>query len=167
MRNTGKARKGREKGFTIIEVMLVTVVMGVLAALVAPTIRVNTARAKMSEVIHMFGRCRTWITEVYITTESAADLPVEMEWGCESLPGERVSKYVEKVETSFDGIIIATIEGTGDLRLDHHKITLAPLDSNGNLMSTTGRVARWRCGNMAADGTEIPPDLLPSSCNGS
>ena len=155
-------RRTRQRGFTIIEVMLVTLIMGVLAALVMPTIRVNTARAKISEVIGMFGTCRNTITEIYLYE---TDLPTEDNWGCESTPGIRVSQYVEEIRTSFDGIIIAQVSGTGDLRLDWHKLTLAPLDSNGNLMSATGRVARWRCGNEA-DGTDVPFRLRPSSCNG-
>ena len=157
-------RNRRQRGFTIIEVLLVIMIIGVLSALVMPTVRVNAARAKMTEVIGMFGKCRTWITEVYAYE---TDLPIENEWGCESAPGERVSKYVAKIETSFDGIIIAHIEGTGDLRLDYHMVTLAPLDGNGDLMSETGRVVRWRCGNKALDKSDVDLSLLPSSCNGS
>ena len=152
-----------QRGFTIIEVLIVVVIMGVLVSLVAPTLRVNAARAKMSEVLGMFGKCRNWITEVYLYE---TDLPIANEWGCESTPGTPVSKYVDSIHTSLDGIIIATVAGTGDLRMDWHTITLAPLDSSGNLMSDTGRVVRWRCGNTA-DGTDVPPNVLPSSCNGS
>ena len=155
-------RRTRQRGFTIIEVMLVTLIMGVLAALVMPTIRVNTARAKISEVIGMFGTCRNTITEIYLYE---SDLPTANNWGCESVPGNAVSQYVDQIETTLDGIIVAHVNRTGDLRLDWHKLTLAPLDSNGNLMSTTGRVARWRCGNEA-DGTDVPFKLRPSSCNG-
>lgn len=156
-------RKGGQRGFTIIEVLIVVIIIGVLASLVAPQLRVNAARAKMTEVIGMFSKCRNWITEVYLYE---TNLPIANEWGCESTLGQSVSHYVDSIQTSLDGIIIATIHGTGDLRMDWHTITLAPLDSSGNLMSDTGRVVRWRCGN-AADGTDVQPALLPSSCNGS
>jgi type IV pilus assembly protein PilA len=158
-----RRQRSRERGFTIIEVLIVTVIMGVLAALVMPTIRANIARSKMSEVIGMFGNCRNWITEIYLYE---TDLPTADNWGCESETGKPVSQYVDSIHTSLDGIIKATIYGTNDLRMDWHTITLAPLDANGNLMSDTGRIVRWRCGNTA-DGTDVPPNLLPSSCNGS
>lgn len=158
-----RASGTRQRGFTIIEVLIVTIIIGVLASLVMPTIRVEMARAKMSEVISMFGKCRNWITEIYLYE---TNLPTADNWGCESETGKPVSQYVDSIHTSLDGIIKATINGTNDLRMDWHTVTLAPLDSNGNLMSDTGRVVRWRCGNPA-DGTDVERKLLPSSCNGS
>jgi prepilin-type N-terminal cleavage/methylation domain-containing protein len=154
--------RSRQSGFTIIEVLLVTLIMGLLASLAAPTIRLNAARAKMSEVLVMFGSCRNVITEIYLYE---TDFPTAGNWGCESTAGTPVSPFVDSIETSDEGIIKAVVHGTNNLALDWHTVTLAPIDQSGNVMSSTGRVARWRCGN-ATDGTDVLPKFLPSSCNG-
>ena len=77
-----------------------------------------------------------------------------------------MSQYVGAVRTTSEGIIKVDIDGVHDLRLDHHTVTLEPLDVAGNLMSDgAGAVRRWRCGNPAA-GTDLDPKYLPSSCRG-
>ncbi len=155
-------RPNNQGGFTIIEVMLVTVIIGVLAALVLPSIQQNAAQAKMSEAILAFGPCKNAVTEVYLSTgQSAGEADG---WGCES--DTQVSTYVGAIHTTPEGIIRVDINGVHDLRLDHHSITLEPLDSTGALMSDgIGAVNRWRCGNPAA-GTDLPLKYLPSSCRG-
>jgi prepilin-type N-terminal cleavage/methylation domain-containing protein len=156
------SKRKRQKGFTIIEVMLVMLIMGVLASLVAPTIRLNAARAKMSEALQMFGTCRNLITETYLLADA---LPAEGEWGCESNVGDKVSQYVDRIRVDAQGVIKVDLGGFSDLRLDHHTITLAPLDGSGNVMSTFGRIARWRCGS-GIDGTDLDLKFLPGSCTG-
>ena len=152
-----------QAGFTIIEVMLVTMIMGVLAALVLPSIRVNTVRVKMSEALLSFGMCRNMVTEVY---SSGGDPPDPGNWGCESTPGTPVSVYVDSIRTDEFGRIKASLRGFNDLRLDTHDLTLTPLDNTGNLPAGGGvAVRRWRCGSIA-DGTDVPSQFLPGTCRG-
>jgi prepilin-type N-terminal cleavage/methylation domain-containing protein len=154
--------RSRQRGFTIIEVLLVTLIMGVLASLAAPTIRLNATRAKMAEVLVMFGTCRNTVTEIYLYE---SDFPTAGNWGCESPVGVPVSTFVDSIDTDEKGVIKAVVRGTNSLALDWHTLTLAPLDQSGNVMSATGRVARWRCG-ASSDGTDILPKFLPASCSG-
>jgi len=147
-------------GFTIIEVMGVIMIMGVLAALVLPTIRVNTVRVKMSEVLIQLSSCRNMISEVYI---SAGDPPLAGEWGCEVTSG--ASTYVDSITTNGLGKITASLRGFVDGRLDTKNLTLMPLDNTGSAPGIGSAVRRWRCG-LPADGTDVPPQYLPSSCRG-
>ncbi len=164
MRRTTNKRS-HQSGFTIIEIMIVTLIMSVLASLVLPSIRYNAARAKMSEVLTMIGTCRNMITEIYLYADTG-DFPAPGEWGCESTPGTPVSQYVDSITTDEKGVIKATIHGMNDLRLDWHTITLAPLDGSGNVMSRPGRIVRWRCGS-SLDGTDLVDQrFLPGSCTG-
>ncbi len=155
-------RRDTQGGFTLIEVMLVVVIIGVLTAIVLPSIRQNAAQAKMSEVLLAFSECKNAVTEVYLSNAAA---PADGVWGCERETGP-VSKYVGAIRTTPEGIIKVDIDGVKDLRLDHHTVTLEPLDASGNLMSDgVGAVRRWRCGNPAA-GTDLDLKYLPSSCRG-
>jgi type IV pilus assembly protein PilA len=153
----------RQAGFTIIEVLIVAMIIGVLAALMLPAVRQYSAQAKMTEAVMAFSQCKNSVAEVY---QSVGEAPGGINnWGCENETGP-VSQYVGTVTTSVQGIITVGIKGVGDLRLDHHDITLEPLDSAGNVMTDgAGPVRRWRCGRAAA-GTNIDPKYLPSSCRG-
>jgi type IV pilus assembly protein PilA len=150
----------QQAGFTIVEVMIVTMIIGVLAALVLPSIRVSTARVKMSEAILALSTCKNVITELY---NSGGDPPGAGNWSCEA---NGVSVYVDSITTSEEGVIKASLRGFKDLRIDTHDLTLAPLDNTGNLPAGGGStVRRWRCGSPI-DGTNVFPQYLPGTCRG-
>jgi type IV pilus assembly protein PilA len=149
----------KQSGFTIIEIMIVTMIIGILAVIAIRSMNMYAARAKVSEAMNALANCRTLVAEVYISGDY---IPAANEWGCES---SDTSKYVSAVTTTDRGIIQVDLRGMGDLRLDTHRITMAPLDTTGNLMSSLGRVARWRCGAIG-DGTDVTADFLPSTCRG-
>jgi len=155
-------RTSKQAGFTIIEVMLVTMIIGVLAAMVLPSIRVETARVKMSEALLAFGTCRNMVTEMY---NSGSDSPGAGNWGCESVVGKPVSVYVDSVTTENDGLIKVSLRGFNDLRIDTHDLTLTPLDNTGSRAVDGSIVRRWRCGSVA-DGTTVPAKYLPGTCRG-
>ena len=64
--------KTMQKGFTLIELMIVVAIIGILAAVALPAYQDYTIRAKMSEVILAMSACRTSITEVYQSGPTAA-----------------------------------------------------------------------------------------------
>jgi prepilin-type N-terminal cleavage/methylation domain-containing protein len=150
----------RQAGFTIVELMIVIMIIGVLAALVLPGVRANAVRAKMSEAILALSPCRNAVTEAY---QSGGDLPVG-NWGCEA---SDVSIYVDFVTVNDFGVIKASLRGFNDGRIDTHDITLAPLDNTGNVPSGAGAViTSWRCGSPLDTTQPVPPQYLPGSCRG-
>ena len=151
----------RQAGFTIVELMIVIMIIGVLAALVLPGVRANSIRARMSEAILALSPCKNAVTELY---NSGGDPPGPGNWGCEA---SDVSMYVDTVTTDDVGVIKASLRGFGDLRIDFHDLTLAPLDNTGGLPAPGSIIRSWRCGSPSDwTGTNVPSQFLPGNCRG-
>jgi type IV pilus assembly protein PilA len=157
--------KQLQKGFTLIELMIVVAIIGILAAVALPAYQDYTIRAKMSEVILGMSACRTSITEVY-QSGPATVVPANG-WGCE-YGGTTATKYVANVSTNANGGVFATVQNISN-SVNTSVVTLIPLASanvtatlqTGNSMALYG----WRCG-LTGDGTTVPPKYLPGSCRG-
>ena len=155
-----------QKGFTLIELMIVVAIIGILAAVALPAYQDYTIRAKMSEVILAMSSCRTSITEVYQSGPSTA--PGADNWGCEILTASQQTKYVQEVHTTADGGVRATVQNIATV-VNGSVVSLVPLSTSvlPSVMTpgTSQTLYGWRCG-LVADGTNVGPKYLPGSCRG-
>lgn len=155
--------KQLQKGFTLIELMIVVAIIGILAAVALPAYQDYTVRAKVSEAILALSACRTSITEVY---QSGGSGPGANNWGCEGGAG---TKYVSGIATDGDGMITATVQGISTV-VNGKKITLTPLSDATTKAAVATDFGKglfgWRCG-LTADGTDLLGKYLPGSCRGS
>jgi type IV pilus assembly protein PilA len=155
-----------QKGFTLIELMIVVAIIGILAAVALPAYQDYTIRAKMSEVILAMSSCRTSITEVYQSGPTTAPGPDN--WGCEILTTSEQTKYVSAVHTGTNGNVLATVQGISTV-VNTSVVTLVPLSNPTTTATFTAGASQtlfgWRCG-LAGDGTTVSPKYLPGSCRG-
>jgi type IV pilus assembly protein PilA len=133
-------KRSMQKGFTLIELMIVVAIIGILAAVALPAYQDYTVRAKVSEVMLAASSAKTAVSEAASTLNA---LPADASVTIQS----QTSKYVSGVAYA-GGIITAT--ATGDTAISGSTITMT-----GNFAS--GQMT-WTCG-----GT-ILAKYRPASC---
>ncbi|WP_442499733.1 pilin [Neisseria meningitidis] len=124
-----------QKGFTLIELMIVIAIVGILAAVALPAYQDYTARAQVSEAILLAEGQKSAVTEYYLN---------HGKWpGDNSSAGVATStdikgKYVQSVEVK-NGVITATMLSSGvNNEIKGKKLSLWAKRQNGSV--------KWFCG---------------------
>ena len=172
MKRSMQLAKMAQKGFTLIELMIVVAIIGILAAVALPAYQDYTIRAKVSEVILAASQCRTSITETVQSTSSIA-LPAANDWGCEAgdpagADASSPTKYVESVTTTNAGVITVKTRSAANAKdlgaAAGQTVVLTPYSTDSAVLANgdVGKtIFKWVC----APGT-MNPKYLPGSCRG-
>ena len=131
--------KSMQKGFTLIELMIVVAIIGILAAVALPAYQDYTVRARVSELILAASSAKTALSEGMQTT------------------GSWTAIWMSSITISATGMISgATIGASGQIIVSG----TAPTSSSIVTMTpstTTDNKLVWSC-------TGTPSKYMPASC---
>ena len=139
-----------QKGFTLIELMIVIAIIGILAAVAIPAYQDYTVRAKVSEGLGLADGAKTAVSE---TLQSTGTLPTNNTVAGLPNPNSISGNNVASVGVA-NGIITVTYTNIPALAAGSNTLLLTP--------STTPGSIKWKCSR--ASGTTVPAKYLPSNC---
>ncbi|HGO8019166.1 TPA: pilin [Neisseria meningitidis] len=157
-----------QKGFTLIELMIVIAIVGILAAVALPAYQDYTARAQVSEAILLAEGQKSAVTEYYL---NHGEWPANNSSAGVASSSTIKGKYVKSVEVK-NGVVTATMLSTGvNNEIKGKKLSLWAKRQDGSV--------KWFCGQpvtrdkakddavTAATGkgtANINTKHLPSTC---
>lgn len=163
--------KTMQKGFTLIELMIVVAIIGILAAIAIPAYQDYTIRSQVTEGLNLASAVKAGVAEAYANT---GVWPTDLDAAGGDNANPPSGKYVTGIEVN-DGTIEITYGGQANANISgaNNLLALRPVISpNDDVV--------WLCGNNDGTGasglrdpssggspttaTSVLPKYLPQSC---
>jgi type IV pilus assembly protein PilA len=155
-----------QKGFTLIELMIVIAIIGILAAIAIPAYQNYTIRAQVTEGLTLGDGWKTAISEYYANT---GNWPTQA-----NLTGTCVSsgKYESAVTVTTGGVIQITYGGTQvNSKISGCNLAIVPyVNANNDVLWVCGSAAAPAAGSAtmatgAVYSNTVSAQYLPTSCH--
>ncbi len=156
-------KKQLQKGFTLIELMIVVAIIGILASIALPAYQDYTTRAKLSEAVIAGAAVKNSVSEYYMSEEK---MPLTL--AAAGIDGGAVVGILKAIKIT--AAVATPNTATITVLVDKSKVTaLGAADAGFDLVATGSTAGvTWDCtapsAGLADTSVAIAPKYLPASC---
>ena len=163
-------KRSIQKGFTLIELMIVVAIIGILAAVALPAYQDYTIRAKVTEGLSLASSYKTAIADTFAARGPAGMVACTDAASCQNIGVTFLenNRNVSSITSTAPGVITiaystAVVPATANLlTLVPQTNAAAPADLNLSDAASAGLPFQWQCRPAAA--TPIQAKYVPANC---
>ena len=138
--------KKMQKGFTLIELMIVVAIIGILAAIAIPAYQDYTIRAKVTEGLNLADSAKTAVAEGFQSNDVAGIAAAATAW---NTPNFVPTKYVNNISIAGATGVITVTYAAATPQINGQTVKLSPFI--GGVVLATGLAGNidWACTSLS------------------